>query len=89
MIPSPAEPVPSEAGRRIYFERLGDYQNIFVEPPPDPIPDVDDPDDRPDIGLRPFEQINATMSTVTGIDPLVTNVRDTFNLIRQQQNTSA
>ena len=66
------------------FEVLGSNSNVFVEssggllPPPTP-------DDTPksDIGLRTFDEINASMSSVTGIPVTEANVQFTFNTIRQ------
>jgi hypothetical protein len=36
-----------------------------------------------EIGVRTFDEVNVTMAAITGVSPLETNVRNTFNLVRQ------
>lgn len=66
------------------FERLGSRSDVRTEPalllpppPPDGAP-------QPDIGLRVFDEINATMATVTGVSAQHTAVKATYARIRQQ-----
>lgn len=37
-----------------------------------------------DIGLRVFNEINATMAAITGVDPNTASVKNTYNVIEQQ-----
>ena len=69
------------------FEVLGSRSNVRTEPvplTPAPPPDVPRP---PDIGLRVFDEINATMAEVTGVSPTQPEVRETFDRVRQQLPT--
>ena len=69
------------------FEVLGSHSNVRTEPvplTPAPPPDVPRP---PDIGLRVFDEINATMAEVTGVSPMASDVRQTFQTVRQQLPT--
>jgi hypothetical protein len=69
------------------FEVLGSHSNVRTEPvplTPAPPPDVPRP---PDIGLRVFDEINATMAEVTGVSPMAPEVRQTFQTVRQQLPT--
>jgi Concanavalin A-like lectin/glucanases superfamily len=66
------------------FEVLGNNTHVVTEPqplqtgaPPD-LPPV------PDIGLRTFDEINATMAAVTGVSTEQTGVKATYATIRQQ-----
>ncbi len=69
------------------FEQLGSSSNVVTEPavlapppPPDGLP-------QSDIGLRTFEEINATMSFVTTVPTTEPNVQATFQLVKQQLPT--
>ncbi len=68
------------------FERLGDHSNVTLEPVPLAPPPVDLPPS-PDVGLRTFEEIHATMATVTGVSPTEPAVAATFDTVRQQLPT--
>jgi mono/diheme cytochrome c family protein len=65
------------------FDRLGG--NSFARPAPStPAPPT--PVDLPEasvIGVRTFDEINATMSAITGVDMLEVNVEATFDLVAQ------
>jgi len=71
----------------ITFEKINGVENPFVEPPvPDPAPPAD-LDPRPEIGIRDFAEINATMSQATGISMGNPNVMATYNTVKQQLPT--
>lgn len=65
------------------FARLGDHEHVYTEPvsPPEPLQPVSE---QPEIGLRTFDEINASMSSLTGVPHTRGNVADTYNRIRQQ-----
>lgn len=73
------------------FERLGDQTHVYVEPQ---VPTPATPADLPpvsDIGVRTFDEINASMSDITGVEPFDSSnanfnasVKTTFTTIRQQ-----
>jgi len=69
------------------FEMLGNHTNIVSEPalltpasPPDLSPVSD-------IGLRTFEEIQATMATVTDVSPTQAGVKAVFSAVKQQLPT--
>jgi len=64
------------------FERLGANENVFTEPTPLPPAVPADSDPVADIGVRTFDEINATMSELTGVSP--TTVSATYDILRQQ-----
>lgn len=69
------------------FESLGDNVNVYTEPAalqPTPPQDVERASD---IGLRTFDEINATMAAVTGVSVASANVKDTYTTIKQQLPT--
>ncbi|WP_444998096.1 LamG domain-containing protein [Aliikangiella sp. IMCC44359] len=69
------------------FEKIGTQENAFVEPPP-PTPAVPvDLPARPDIGVRDFYEIHASMSKATGISMAHTDVANTFEVVKQQLPT--
>ncbi|MEO1202558.1 MAG: LamG domain-containing protein, partial [Pseudomonadota bacterium] len=64
------------------FDRLGDNTFVRTIDPPVAI----DPSDLPevaDLGVRTFDEINATLAAVTGVDPQTPAVRDTYANLRQ------
>jgi hypothetical protein len=65
------------------FEVLGSETNAFTEPVP-LVPAPVDGTPMPDIGIRTFEEINATMSALTGIPTTNAAVKATYDRIRQQ-----
>jgi len=70
------------------FERLGDSTNVVVEAAPAipaPPPDIAR---GPEVGIRNFAEVNATMARLTGIAETTPNVRNTFNLVFQALPTS-
>jgi hypothetical protein len=66
------------------FELLGDQTGVVTEvsspltPPPLPTP----ADPVSDIGVRTFDEINASMAAITGVDPQA--VKAEFDVLRQQ-----
>jgi len=69
------------------FERLGSESNVVIEPQPlQPAAPADD-EPQPDIGLRTFAEINATMAAVTGVSPTQADVQQTYQTIMQQLPT--
>jgi len=69
------------------FEVIGTNSNVVTEPAPlQPAPP---PDLAPaaDLGLRTFDEINATMSEVTAVSPTHADVKTTFATIKQQLPT--
>jgi hypothetical protein len=64
------------------FEVLGNNTNVVTEISPLLPPPVPGPGEVSDIGLRTFDEINATMATITGMDDQL--VRSEFESIRQQ-----
>ncbi len=69
------------------FELLGDQMNAFTEPTP--LQPGDPPDVERDsaIGLRTFDEINASMSVITGISQGNAAVTETYDTIKQQLPT--
>jgi hypothetical protein len=66
------------------FERLGDNENVVVEAPPGPLPQTPDRPASPTIGLKTFDEINASMAQVSTIPATRPEVAETFRLVRQQ-----
>jgi hypothetical protein len=71
----------------ITFEQLGSHTNVVLAPvPPLPPPPADLPE-QADIGLRTFEDINATLSRVTTVPVTNSAVRATYETVKQQLPT--
>lgn len=69
------------------FERLGDHTDMRTEPTP--APDSLEPvAEQPRVGLRTFAEINAGMSTLTGVPHTRNAVANTYSRIRQQLPSS-
>ena len=69
------------------FEQLGSASNVLIEPQPlQPAAPVDAAP-QPDIGLRTFAEINATMAAVTGVSITQPDVKKTYETIMQQLPT--
>ena len=65
------------------FDVLGDHRNVRTDPvplQPAPPPDVQRPSD---VGLRVFDEINATMSGLTGVSPAQPGVAATYAQVKQ------
>jgi hypothetical protein len=68
------------------FDVLGANTNVRTEPVPLPLSPVDG-EPQPDVGVRTFDEINASMSAVTGVSVNNAEVAATFGTIRQQLPT--
>lgn len=66
------------------FEQLGGQNNVRVEAEPVIPIAAPDPEAASDIGVRTFEEINATMSLVSGIPVTNTAVNNTYTTYQQQ-----
>ncbi len=69
------------------FDRIS--ASTFNRPPPNVPPPVDpsDLDPESDIGVRTFDEINATYAAITGVDPRDANVQNTYQTVRQSMPT--
>jgi len=72
----------------VSFEVLGNSTNVIIEPVPSTPPPPVDGEEVPDIGLRTFEEINATMAEITTVSTQESNVLNTFLTVKQQLPTS-
>lgn len=67
------------------FERLGDHQNVVVEGSVPSVPAAPDLNPTPpEVGIKNFDAINATLSKLTGVPTTNGEVRETFDTVRQQ-----
>ena len=66
------------------FDRIGNLSNAYTEPPlPAAVPPTNVP--RPsDIGLKLFDEVNATLASATGVNTAQTSVKNVFTQIKQQ-----
>jgi hypothetical protein len=69
------------------FERLGNQSFAYVEADPETPPASTQELQQPDIGLRTFDEINATLAAITGVSPQQNQVKTTFTTVRQQLPT--
>lgn len=83
----PLDKGPSADEFFLTFEQIGANSHPFVEPAPTPLPDPPDADPASQIGLRTFEEISASMSSMTGVPTTNANVADTYNRVREQLPT--
>ncbi|WP_324316483.1 LamG domain-containing protein [Povalibacter sp.] len=78
----PVEQGPASDEFFLCFDRLGSRTNVcsqFAAAVLRPVPLTSRP---ADIGVRTFDQINATMASVTGVSPNTASVRTTFDNVR-------
>jgi len=68
----------------ITFEKINGQERPFVEPPVSPPAEPADREARPEIGIRDFAEINATLSQVTGISMANASVMETYEAVKQQ-----
>ena len=84
--------LPMESGSNsdeffLTFERIGSYSDVRVEAAVSPVaPAVSEQE--PDVGLRNFAEINASMSKITGVPVTNSNVVSTYTTVKQQLPTS-
>lgn len=71
----------------ITFEKINGQENPFVEPPVPPASEPEDLPARPEIGVRDFAEINATLSQITGISMANPDVMTTYQAVKQQLPT--
>ncbi|HEX6994630.1 MAG TPA: LamG domain-containing protein [Gammaproteobacteria bacterium] len=79
----PLEKGPESDEFFLTFDAIG---GLTYNRPPLPTPAPPAPVDLPemaDIGVRTFDEINATMAAITGVDPNHPDVRATFDTVRQ------
>lgn len=65
------------------FERLGDHENVRVEGPVQQLQLELAAVDAPDVGIRLFDEVNATLSAVTTVPMSAPDVRATYEQVRQ------
>ncbi|MDG9667973.1 LamG domain-containing protein [Hahella sp. CR1] len=78
---------PEEDEFFLTFELLGSNSHVFLEAEPTPPGAPADGDPVPEIGLRNFDEINATMSAITGVNASDPGVKSTFETVKQQLPT--
>lgn len=66
------------------FEQFGDNYDVRLEPIPDPLPGPTPLPAEPDIGLKMFDEINASFAAMTGVPMSNPQVADTFQTVRRQ-----
>jgi hypothetical protein len=66
------------------FEQLGEFSNIQIEGEIVLSPELPSETSTPQIGIKNFAELNATMSVLTGIPAQTTKVRDTYQLVQRQ-----
>jgi len=69
------------------FEQIGSVTQVRSEPAPTPLPPPPDGDPAPEIGLRTFQEISASMSAMTGVPATNPAVADTYTRVREQLPT--
>ena len=65
------------------FDVIGTNVNNRVEPPPSPLPPPADSAPVSDIGVRTFDEINASLSRITTVSTQDAGVRSTFLTVKQ------
>jgi mono/diheme cytochrome c family protein len=71
------------------FERIGtNTHSVVYADPPEPTVDLADFPTAPQVGVRTFEEINATLSTITGVPITNTAVNSTYQQVKQQLPTT-
>ena len=66
------------------FEVLADQTNVYIEPEPLQSAASVSSDSQPEIGLRIFAEVNATMAEITGVATTQADVQNTYETIKQQ-----
>jgi hypothetical protein len=67
----------------VSFERIGANSQIRPDPVVPPVAPPADSAPESDVGLRTFDEINATLSQITGVPVTNTRVAATFDLVKQ------
>jgi hypothetical protein len=80
----PLEKGPDQDEFFLTFDVFGGSTNVVTEPAPLAPPPPADSDPVSDIGAKTFDEINATMATITGVSPNQPAVKTTYSLVRQQ-----
>jgi hypothetical protein len=70
------------------FERLGEHTNVYIEPEALPASDPTDAEPVSTVGLRTFDEINASMAALTGVSQTVSEVQTTYTTIKEQLPSS-
>jgi len=78
----PKDSGPESDAFALVFEVLGSHSHVVVENNPALVTDTSVNDPVPEHGVRTFEQINNTMSVLTGVDTSAT--QSTYDDLRQQ-----
>ena len=84
----PLEKGPSLDEFFLTFEVLGSATNVVVEADPSPLPPPPDVPRSPEMGIRDFAEVNATMAVMTGIPTSNSEVNTTYQLVRQAMPVS-
>ena len=66
------------------FEVFGNSTNIVLEPQPLQPGIPPDLPEAVDIGVRNFDEINASMAVITGVSPMQADVNNVFETVKQQ-----
>lgn len=69
------------------FEQIGNLSHVYTDntviTPATPVDNAP----QPDVGIRLFEEVDATMAKITGVPRTTTTVRATYNQVKQQLPT--
>ena len=84
----PLEKGPENDEFFVTFEIIGANTNVKVEASPPPAAEPADLEPAPAVGLRTFDDINVTMSKLTGIAITQTDVAATYEIVKQQLPSS-
>lgn len=79
----PLEKGPDSDEFFLTFDTLGDASFARPAPSVPSEPRGQDLPVQPKIGVRTFDEINATMAEITGVSPLEPNVHDTYTTVRE------
>jgi hypothetical protein len=71
------------------FEKIGALTNVVVEPTPPPLASSPDLVPESHVGLRNFEEVNATLSEITSVPMTQVDVAATYNIVKQGLPTSS
>lgn len=80
----PLEKGPDNDEFFLSFEVLGTGTHVVTEPAPLVPPPPADGEPLSDIGVKTFDEINATLAAITGVSPNTPSVKATYALVRQQ-----